>query len=487
MSNPGASKLGCMRKTSPVQPERNNLPPECEYLVLAAKGLFLKTATLMTTIFQNPYPAVLYLLALVWSWSFQSAQAQNSIPSGRPNIVFILIDDMGVEMTNSYGSEGLVSSGTTPYLTPHIDAFSAQSMRFTHAFATPSCAPTRAQFLTGRYPFRTGVVYPTLTNGELRENELSLARVLQAEGYHTGVAGKWNLKFGKSAKHATNEDKQLQTEHIRLHGFDESFTFVGHTIDYGSASPETSYVPYNTNQWVLDFLQANANQPVPFFLQYSLGLIHTPWDPTPLNPQGGTREENYLKMIEYMDQLIGKVLQKIEALHIAETTLVIVAGDNGTHASITSRFNSIELRGQKLKLWDLGSWVPFMVRWPGVIEAGSDYSGLMDFSDVFPTLIEAAGGTIPEDRVIDGISFLPQLLGKTEPHRNVVYCQMKDRRFVRNNSHKLVVSGDPDLAEGLYDVSNSPYEEIFLEEPFSPAQQVIKDALQEAYDALTGT
>ena len=225
----------------------------------------------------------------------------------RPNVVFILIDDMGLEMSNPYGAEGLVVPfNVRPYATPRMDGFAGQGMRFENAFATPACAPTRSQFLTGRYPFRTGVTASGLPTGKLGENEMTLASILRSNGYHTGIAGKWNLRYGIPDTDAWGGARDAQREHILFHGFDESRTFVGHSIDYGRPDPESDYVPYQLNQWVLNFLSEHANQEQPFYLQYSLGLIHTPWDPeqgalagykdakTPLNPLGGAASTTFL-------------------------------------------------------------------------------------------------------------------------------------------------------------------------------------------------
>ena len=403
----------------------------------------------------------------------------------RPNILFILIDDMGVEMSNAYGSEGMrTEEGLRPYRTPNMDAFAKQSMRFDSAFATPSCAPTRAQFLTGRYPFRTKVIWPTLPNGPLGENEITLANILRSEGYRTGMAGKWNLSFGGFANKATEEDAVRQLEHLRSHGFDESHTFVGHTIDYGSPNVESEYMPYVLNEWVLDFLDKSPAEPNPFYLQYSLGLIHTPWDPAPSDPEGGSKEENFLEMVSYADELIGRVLDRIDSLGIAENTLVIVAGDNGSEPQVVSRFRSQDVNGRKRQLFDFGSRVPFMVRWTGTIEEGSSFGGLMDYSDIFATLVEVGDGKIPADREIDGVSFLPQLSGETSNYRDFVFCQAQKGMCIRNDRYKWVFEDYRKIKAGLYDVSKGPFEETLLTEPYTPDQRKALDELQKAFRHL---
>jgi len=313
--------------------------------------------------------------------------------SARPNIIFILADDVGAESLDMYGGSS--------WPTPNISSIADAGMMFENAFSCPSCAPTRAQFLTGRYPFRTGITYPTLPNGPLSTTgETTLATVLKKSGYSTGLAGKWNLRYG-GAKRASEAE---QAAHIQAHGFEEHRAFIGHTIHYGPPSPESGFMPYKLNLWACDFIARKALEPKPFYLQYSLGLVHWPLTATPLNPDATTDNssdaELYACMMQYMDDMIGNVLDAIDAAGIAGNTVVIFGGDNGTWDRITSTYKGMAVRGGKLTAKDTGSWVPFCVRWPGVVAPGSTYGGLMDFSDIFPTLIEIAEAVIPDYRII---------------------------------------------------------------------------------------
>ena len=419
--------------------------------------------------------------------------------SSRPNIVFILIDDLGIEATNSYGSQGLVrqSGDIMPYVQPNIDAIAASSMTFRNAYATPSCAPSRAQFLTGRYPFRTGVIWPTLPNGPLADEEVTFAELLQQTGYHTGMAGKWNLRHGIASARSTETHLEETLQHLMSQGFAEGAPFVGHTIDYGPATPETDYLPYQTNRWARQFVAREAATERPFFLQYSLGLAHSPFVPTPigtaeddLGPSAGRPERaelHYLSMLEYADQLIGGLVQQIDELGIANETVIIVAGDNGTVRRFTSRYLGKNVRGGKRGLMDTGSRVPFYVRWPGVVEAGSEYEGLTDFSDIFATVLDLAGAPPPADRTIDGRSFARQLRGESTPHRELVYCQVQETAFVRNAEFKLVLQDRLDLKAGLYDISDSPFRETLIPEAEqTPDQAGQRQLLLDYYEKLRG-
>jgi len=395
--------------------------------------------------------------------------------SARPNIIFILADDVGAESLDMYGGSS--------WPTPNINSIADAGMMFENAFSCPSCAPTRAQFLTGRYPFRTGITYPTLPNGPLSTTgETTLASVLKNSGYSTGLAGKWNLRYGNAKGAITAE----QAAHIKAHGFEEHRAFIGHTIQYGPPSPESDFLPYRLNLWACDFIARKAPGPKPFYLQYSLGLVHWPLTATPLNPDATTDNSSgdqlYAYMMQYMDGMVGNVLDAIDAAGIADNTVVVFGGDNGTWDRITSTYKGKEVRGGKLTAKDTGSWVPFYVRWPRVVAPGSTYSGLMDFSDIFPTFLEIAAAVIPDNRRIDGKSFLPQLKGRAEEHREYIFSMDRaTRQFVRDKRWKLLIGN------GLHDISNSPFEEILIpEENQTPEQAKARSRLLGYYEQIVG-
>ncbi len=410
------------------------------------------------------------------SFASLSRQAHGST-TDRPNIIFILADDVGAESMEMYGS--------TSWPTPNINTIAQDGVVFENAFSCPTCAPTRGQFLTGRYPFRTGIVYPTLPLGELSTtNEVTLATLLQDSGYATGLSGKWNLKYGNSGI------AEEQEAHIVAHGFAESSSFIGHTINYGNQYVEQDYTPYQLNEWACNFITNKASGSQPFYLQYSLGLVHTPLGGTPLFPNvtGLTLEQTYSYMMQYMDQMVGNLLNTVDALGIADNTVLIFAGDNGTVSSIDSMFNGVPVAGGKQSTKDTGSWVPFYVRWPGVVTPNTSYGGMMDFSDIFPTLLDIADVALPSDRIIDGKSFRSQLEGQAGDHREIIYVshrQNPSAHFVRNHDWKLVLdaAASYDLAPGLYDISNAPISEVFIDENSQTQEQAAaRTLLQNYYD-----
>jgi len=393
----------------------------------------------------------------------------------RPNIIFILADDVGAESMDMYGG----SSWTTP----NINSIAEAGMLFENAFSCPCCAPTRAQFLTGRYPFRTGITYPTLPNGPLSTTgETTVATVLKSGGYSTGLAGKWNLRYG-SAKGASETE---QAAHIRAHGFEEHRAFIGHTIQYGPPSPESDFVPYKLNRWACDFIARKALEPKPFYLQYSLGLVHWPLTATPLDSDSTADDssdaELYAGMMQYMDDMVGNVLDVIDTARIAGNTVVVFGGDNGTWSKIASTYKGMAIQGGKLSAKDTGSRVPFYVRWPGAVAPGSTYSGLMDFSDIFPTFIEIAEEVVPNHRIIDGKSFLPQLKGQAGEHREFVFSMDQAAGKLVRDKHWKRLIGD-----GLYDISNSPFEEILIpEESQTQEQAKARSRLLGYYEQIIG-
>ncbi len=403
-----------------------------------------------------------------------------------PNIVFILADDVGAESMDRYGG--------TSWPTPRINSIADDGMLFENAYSSPTCAPSSAEFLTGRYQFRNGIVFPELLNGPLSTTEeTTLATILKPRGYATGLAGKWNLWYEDGAHPTPLIDVGgAQAAHLEAHGFEEHFSFLGGAIAYGEAAPEEAFVPYQLNQWACDFIQRKASSSQPFYLQYSMGLVHWEADDafenrvlagTPLNPDATpdntSDAELYRFMMTYMDNMVGNVLDTIDEAGIADNTVVVFAGDNGTWNRISSQWNGQSVQGGKNSHKDTASWVPMMVRWPGVVAPGSSYSGMTDFSDLFPTFLDIAGATVPNYRIIDGISFLPQLKGALGEHREMAYIgqahgyyDQSERAFqsVRDRRWKLIV-GASSAIDGLYDVSESPLQEVLIPVAGQTAEQ----------------
>lgn len=397
--------------------------------------------------------------------------ADAALPSKNPNIIFILADDLGAEALGCYGGVKFATQKGTvlgPVKTPNLDALAKNGIQFQHMFATPVCSPSRAQFLTGKYNYRTGFHDIAGRKGATRSLDAqahpTLATRLKAAGYVTAITGKWHLgNAGGEAFVPKSADKDTDSPHPRECGFDRQCVFGGaHLEDYGKPV-KGLYTPDILHAWALRFLDSRKGKAEPFFLYYASPIPHFPYLPTPLNPDGPERGTdklgkmhgdmtNFPYLVEYLDQQVGEILAKLTELGMRENTLVMFAGDNGTPNWLyTEMRDGRTITWGKGKMTDTGSWVPFIANWPGKIAGGSTYGGLADFSDIMPTCLELAGAETPAG--LDGVSFAPQLQGKPGQPREWVHSLYVDKYFVRNTKWKLRENGE------LYDVTGSPYVE----------------------------
>jgi hypothetical protein len=345
------------------------------------------------------------LLFLVLAWS--AAHGQQASPDGRPpNIVVFLADDIGREAFGSYGG--------TSYETPHIDRLAAGGMRFTRAYATPLCTPTRAQLLTGKYNFRN---YETF--GVLDTAERTFANYLQSAGYTTAVAGKWQLSGS------------FQTPHH--FGFHEYLVWQLERPDYWGRYKDPNltrhgeptrqhigqYGPDVLQRFVLDFI--GRQRQGPFAVFYANPLTHDPFQPPPGHPDYASHDSRTVNdaryfgpMVEYMDRQVGELTARLDALGIRENTLILFMGDNGTAPAITSRMGERLIRGDKARTTEAGTHVAFIANWKGTIGPGQVRDDLVDVADVFPTLLDAGRVTIA-NIAHDMITLYPTLVEGT-PH-----------------------------------------------------------------------
>ncbi len=411
--------------------------------------------------------------------------------SGPPNFLVIVLDDLGVDVPGCYG-------GTT-YQTPRLDALAAAGLRFDAAFSTPLCTPSRVQLLTGRYPFRTGWTDNMLERLEeggdgprfLDPAERTFAALLKEAGYATAVAGKWQLcHFAE------------RPEHVKECGFDEYCCWLWMDQD-----PQSGELVYTSRYWLpsviqdgvirrsitgtygpdlytdylIDFMQRNRDRP--FLALHNMVLPHPPFEPTAaqLDPAQVTEEphpaDSYFRgMVKYADEIIGRMVDALDELGLAENTVVLVTSDNGTPEEIRLRRSGEMRPGGKGELTAAGTHVPLIASWPGRIAPGRASGALIDLSDFLPTLLELAGAPLPPGLTLDGKSFAPVLLGSGAGARRWVFSQVQERCFVRGGRYKLYDDGR------FYDVAADPEEERDLAGDASVAGP--RDGLRAVLDSL---
>ena len=402
-----------------------------------------------------------------------------------PNIVFILADDLGYRELGSFGQEKIK--------TPNLDQLAREGMRLTqHYSGNAVCAPSRCVLMTGKHP---GHAY-IRSNKEMRPegqhpipaSEVTLAELLKQQGYVTGAFGKWGLGgpgsvgdplkqgfdrfFGYNCqRHAHSYyPSYLWSDDQRIELANEP-AVPGHAGLPKDADPQDprsydvfkgdDYAPARINQQALAFIKENKDRP--FFLYYPTVIphvaLHVPdkdlepylamkWNDPPFTRERGgytphyTPRAAYAAMISHMDRSVGKVLDLLDELELADNTIVIFSSDNGTtHLKDEvdyDFFDSVgELRGLKGSLYEGGIRVPTIVRWPGHVKAGSENDYISGFEDWLPTILEMVGAEEALPDAADGVSLTATLQGKEQSPREFLY-----REFPSYGGQQMVRVGD---------------------------------------------
>jgi arylsulfatase A len=396
-----------------------------------------------------------------------------SAASSKPNVIVIMADDIGYECYGAYGG--------TSYQTPNIDRMAKNGLKFNHCYSQPLCTPSRVKIMTGLSNVRNYAAFSVLKKGET-----TFGHMMQKAGYRTAISGKWQLygaehyKDAFRAKGALPQDMGFERHCLwQVDKLGERFWGPAVTIDGELKQyPKEIYGPDVYTQFLLDRMEEYKDEP--FFLYYPMVLVHGPFVPTPdsANKRNKNKQQNFADMVAYMDKLIGRIVDKTEKLGIADNTLILVTGDNGTHSSLKSMMGDRVVKGGKGKSTDAGTRVALVGYQPGAIKAGGVTDDLVEFSDFLPTIAEAGAAKLRGPT--DGVSFLPQLYGRKSTPRDSVfiyYCPRPERtqplRFVRDQRWKLYGDGR------LIDVPNDEFEK-------SPAsgRDAIRKRLQAALDAM---
>ncbi len=390
----------------------------------------------------------------------------------KPNIVFVLADDMGAGDVGCYGG--------TIQPTPNIDRLAKEGTRFTRYYAaSPICSPSRCGLITGQFPARWKITSFMQTRAGNRECEQvdfldprapSLPRALQAAGYATAHIGKWHLGGGRDVTNAPKFAAYGYDLGLGTYESPEPAAPLGRkTTPWGpDEKREPQQVPrHERTRWMVDetlaFLKKHDSQPC--FVNLWFDDTHTPW--VPMKAENGRPRKNLAVVIAELDRQVGRLMDAVPT-----NTLLIFASDNGALPTFNGERN-VGLRGSKLSLYEGGTRLPFIVRWPGKIPAGKvDATSVLHAVDVFPTLAAIAGAGLPKRYSSDGVDISAALFGnaieRTKPlfweygrnDTSFKYPAAPDRSpnvAMFDGKWKLLLNADGSGAE-LYDLATDPNE-----------------------------
>jgi len=414
---------------------------------------------------------------VLFALSFLTAAALNCIAAdqaARPNILFILADDTGIDDYGCYGSDRFKGR------TPNIDSLAKSGLRFERCYSEPLCGPSRCTIMTGRYVFRTGGISNPTAHTPSYRSEPSLATTLKRAGYVTGMAGKWRQMSDSPGDWGFDE---FITDNTAGGWYWKSnYSENGKWTTKGS----NAYGPDVCLDFTKDFLRRHKSEP--FYFYFPTHLVHGPIVRTPDTKPGTSAEPTlYSDNIAYLDKQVGELIAELDRLGLREKTLIVFSGDNGT-AKRSGTIGDREIHGAKGSVLEGGSRVPLIANWKGVTPPGKVLKDLVDFTDFFPTFAELAGAKMPDGMKSDGHSFAPQVRGQPGHPRDWIFVQLGAKWYARNDGFKLTQSGE------LYDLSDAP----FAEKPVAAdskstaataARRLLKTALDELNPAggTTGT
>ncbi|GAB5561278.1 MAG: sulfatase-like hydrolase/transferase [Synoicihabitans sp.] len=407
----------------------------------------------------------------------------------RPNILFILLDDLGKEWVSAYGAEDIE--------TPVVDALAAGGIKFNNFYVMPQCTPTRLSLMTGQKPFRHGWVnhwdVPRWGGGAHYDYGVNptMAGNLRNAGYKTAVAGKWQVN-----------DFRVQPEAMVEMGFDDYCMWTGWE-EGNKPSAERYWDPYiHTKEgsrtypgefgdklftdFLIAFMEEHKDEPM--MLYYAMCLPHGPLVSTPSEPDVTAKMDKHKAMVRYADELTGRLVQALDDLGIRDDTIIVWTCDNGTSGSITGTRNGRKVKGAKAKTIEPGINVPFIVNAPGRVPAGVESDALITIADMLPTFADIAGVEVAPQFVYDGVAVTDALLGKSKgsPHEFIMAMGGRNEakltdagvenayvyrdRVLRNERFKLYVDTHR-TPEKLFDLENDPWEENNILDSKDPAAQ----------------
>lgn len=408
-------------------------------------------------------PSIIFLIFICIGCN----QFQNEIRN--PNVILIMADDIGYE--------GLGINGSLSYNTPNLDTLASNGVNFTNAIANPLCTPSRVKIMTGKYNYKN---YDYFTH--LNSSEKTFGNLFKENGYETAIVGKWQLNGLKISE----IDQSIKEDNTRPYkfGFDEYCLWqLTKTKDFGErfANPlieqngkfldrnKDLYGPDIVSDYAIDFIQRNKEKP--FFLYYPMLLAHDPFVPTPDSDEWNNPDLRYKKnniffkdMVEYMDKIVGKIIQEIKAQGLEDNTLIIFLGDNGTNRTLVTKTVNGDVKGAKGNTITHGVHVPMIASWPTKIKKPIIYDGVVDLTDFYATFSDILN--VSNDS--DGKSLTHVFYGNKKNIRETVtiyydpkwsiYVDRYRNIFSQDKRYKLYKNGE------FFDMKNDIFEENPLKE-----------------------
>lgn len=433
------------------------------------------------------YTILTLLILSLCSCNSLKKEASEKKINKKPNIVFIMADDLGWGELNTYGSDFNE--------TPNLNKLASQGMRFTQAYAAaPVCSPTRASLMTGQYPARVGItdfLAPKSKRYLEPEKYITINEALSKAGYHTGMIGKWHLDThfdenkGSPVNHGFDEVIGTETKYIAdgdyFYPYDKVNTLEGE---------EGEFLPDRLAQEAVKYIERNKEKP--FYLYLSHFSVHTSLDaPKPLvdkykkkfdaihgegeadrifdgpknkKHKGKDKNNPYLAaMLERVDHGVGEIMEALKENGIEDNTLLIFFSDNGGAGNVG---DNGYLRGHKLMLYEGGIREPLIMRWPGKIEQNSIMDYPVSSVDFYPTFLEVADTEKPQDYKLDGVSLYSLITKNEEPKRKTLFWHYPSETAnavprmasaVRDGDFKLIEFYG-DNSQELYNLRTDPQE-----------------------------
>ncbi|MEX2607922.1 MAG: sulfatase [Kiritimatiellia bacterium] len=424
------------------------------------------------------------------------------LEAATPNVLVLLVDDLGWKDLSCTGSDF--------YETPNIDALAKSGVLFSQAYAaSPVCSPTRASLLTGQYPARIGHTHIVQAYGRwpasspltepdwvpvLPLEAVTLAEMLKPAGYTTAHIGKWHLGGRADQPRTPEADPLNQGFDLNIGGtmegqppdyffpYERTLKSAGKTLRLGKLPPGKlgDYLTEVLTDSALDFLDVQAGQKLPFFLEVNFFTVHTSTgdrlqaradkiakyqEKAAGMPPGDQRNPVYAAMVEHLDEAVGRIVQRLDKLGMRENTILFLLSDNGGHGGKTSMR---PLRGAKSSAYEGGIRVPALVSWPGRVPAGTVSDTPVHSIDLFPTVLDLLG-IAASDEPIDGVSLKALLLNSPDLDLNRPLFWHNPHYYPHAAPHSAVRYGDYRLIEfleegrlELYNLQEDPGEQVNL-------------------------